>query len=570
MRYGPEQLPNEWRDLLLLVPGYDPIATAPYGCWFDSDEAALRIGFFPDLLKHIEGDMAGKPFALEPWQKAFLANLFGWKCEDSKGREVRRYREALLYVPRKNGKTPLVAGLAVEELTISQERGQQDYIAAGEREQAGMLFRHCRGMVEQEPELKKQFSIYGGGGTAGQSRSIVRNDDQSFLRVVSADADTKHGGNSHLAIIDELHVQPNRDLVDVLRTSTASENRKQPLLIFITTADYDRPSICNEIHDYACKVRDGIIDDPAFLPVIYEAPREADWREESVWRAANPNLGVSVSLAYLRGECKRAQEVPAYENTFRRLHLNQKTSTAEKCISLEQWDAGRQEIDWHLFAGRECYAGFDIGAMSDFTALLLLFPHDDAEPVEVKDGEESKTITRRSYTMRPYFWLPERPRKRDSRMQAQIDAWIKMGLIRVTSGDAVDYAQVLEDICEIDGENYIAGLGFDRGFQGMQIGNNLVARLGEDRVHYITQGIVSLNAPFREFLELLAAGRIYHDGNPVLRWMASNTMAESRGGLIKPSKDMSSEKIDGISAATMAIRVGSVSVGSWYVPGSGL
>ena len=129
--------------------------------------------------------------------------------------------------------------------------------------------------------------------------------------------------NAHGVIIDELHAQPNRELVDVLTTSTGA--RRQPLIVYITTADFNRPSICNEKHEYACKVRDGVLDDPAFLPVIYEADVAADWTSPDVWKQANPNLGISVNLEYLERECRRARETPAYENTFKRLHLNMKT-----------------------------------------------------------------------------------------------------------------------------------------------------------------------------------------------------------------------------------------------------
>ncbi len=320
------KISKKWEALLRLIPGYDPIGTAN-GAWFDAKAAQLALDFFPECLRHIEGDLADKPFVLQPWQQSFVANLIGWKRKDESGRTVRRYRETLLYVPRKNGKPPLAAGVALLIFFTDPERGQQDYIAASDREQAGLLFRHCKGMVEREPALSDRCRIYGGNAAGGQSRSIVREQDGSFLRIVSADAESKHGGNTHLAIVDELHAQPNRDLVDVLQTSMASANRPQPLLICITTADYDRPSICNEKHGYASKVRDGIIQDPSFLPCIYEAGREDKLTDEAVWRKANPNLGVSVSLDFLKRETQRAKDTPAYENTVRQLHLNQITTT---------------------------------------------------------------------------------------------------------------------------------------------------------------------------------------------------------------------------------------------------
>ncbi len=571
-------VPAEWRDLLLLIPGYDSIATAPADCWFDPVAAKIALEFFPECLRHVEGALIGQPFVLERWQQSFIANLQGWKRKDEKGRTVRRYRETLLYVPRKNGKTPLVAGLALEILFTDDEAGQQNYVAAGEREQAGMLFRQCKGMVEREPELDARCKIYGGAGAAGQSKSIVRKNDLSFLRVISADAETKHGGSTHLGIVDELHVQPNRDLIDVLQTSMASANRKQPLLVLVTTADYDRPSICNEKHDYACKVRDGVIDDPGFLPVIYEAKREDKWDDEEVWKKANPNLHVSVSMEYLRRECKHAKEVPAFENTFRRLHLNQITSTAEKCIPMEHWDACAGPIDMDSLMGRECHGGLDIGATSDFTAFVLLFPHDDGETVDVQASDEQtpdgepvmQTIVRRSYTLLPFFWLPAEPVRRDKRMQAQIDAWCKSenALIRVTPGNVVDYDQVLEDMLEITNQYGLVSVTFDKGFQGCQMGTNMQKHWG-DRVKWFSQGILSMNAPFREFLELLATKRLHHGGHPVMRWMVSNVMGERRGGLLKPSKDKSPEKIDGVTAATMGIGGASQSSdANWYSPGS--
>lgn len=572
---------QEWADLLRLIPGYDPIATAPDGAWFDAAAAQRAIDFFPACLVHIEGDVAGKPFVLEPWEKSFVANLFGWKMRDLKGRVVRRYRETLLFVARKNGKTPLASGVGLLVFFMDKEPGQQDFIAASTRDQAGKLFRHAKGMVDRQPQLKRRCKIYGGTAPAGQSKSIVREEDNSFLRVISGDAQGEHGGNTHLAIIDELHEQPNRDLVDVLQTSFASEGRSQPLLILITTSDFDRPSICNEKHDYACKVRDGIIDDPRFLPVIYELTREDKWDDEANWHKANPNLGVSVSLDYLRAECKRAKEVPAYENTFRRLHLNQRTTTNEKCIPMDQWDACKRDVDLSELAGRECYGGLDIGSISDLTAFVLHFPHADAETVDVPlvQGEDSpadsesttRTIMRRTYTMLAFFWLPERPVKRDARMMAQIDAWRRQGFIMTTPGDVVDYDQVLADILEIIAPYYLVGVNFDRGFQGVQIGTNLIAHLGEERVRYFSQGILSMAPPFREMLELLAAGRLHHDGNPVMRWMASNTVGERRGGLVKPSKEKSAEKIDGITGGCMGLAWAmSAPAVDWYVPGQGL
>ncbi len=559
--YQPDEIPDEWRELLLLIPGYSSIDTAG-DAFFDADAAQRSIDFFHECVVHVEGALSGKPFILERWQQSFVANLFGWKRVDEFGRTVRRYRETLLYVARKNGKTPLCAGIALLVFFTDGEKGQQGYIAAGDKEQAGLLFRQCKSMVEHEPDLEKRCRIFGGSATAGQAKSIVREADNSYLKIVSADAHTKHGGNTHLAIIDELHVQPNRDLVDVFQSSFSSANRAQPLFVLITTADYDHPSICNEKHDYACKVRDGWkvpegFRDQTFLPVVYEVPRDAKWDDETTWHLANPNLGISKTMTYMRAECLRAKEIPAYENTFRQLDLNQITSTASKCIPMDKWDICRREFDLKAMSGREVHVALDIGATSDFTAMVLLFPEDDGETIEIPtpgdpDGP-TRTIVRRTYKVVSFFWLPEEPVKRDHRMQSVIDGWRKEGYIRTTYGNVVDYDQVLEDMIAILDDFFVLDIAFDRGFQGSQMGNNLMRHYGEHMIVQFAQGVLSFNAPFREMLELLALGRLHHDGNPVLRWMAANVMAERKGGLIKPSKDKSPEKIDGITALCMAM-----------------
>lgn len=540
----PDQIPADLAELLRVIPGYDPLATAGE-CRLDRAAAEAAIGFFPLHLKHVEGEMAGKAFVLERWEQAIIGNLFGWKKLDA-GRIVRRYRESLIYVARKNGKTPLLAGIAILVFFADPEAGQQDYIAAGDREQAGMLFRQAKGMVEQNRELQARCRVYGGNASAGQSRSIVREEDGSFLRVISADADTKHGGNTHLAIIDELHTQPNRDLVDVLQTSMASANRRQPLLICITTADFNRPSICNEKHDYACKVRDNIIEDQSFLPVVYEADNDDPWDNEDVWRKANPNLGVSVSLEYLRRECARAKDTPAYENTFRRLHLNQKTETDTRAIPMDKWDACEAAPQLE----GECFAGLDLSTTTDLTAFVLLFPHEDG-----------------SYSVKPYFWAPrENARKREHRDRVPYLTWERQEFIKLTEGDVIDYDVIRADILQLRDRFNIKEIAADR-WNATQILTQLQGD-GFEIVAY-GQGFKDMTSPTKELLALVTAGRLNHGGNPVLRWMASNLSTEQdAAGNLKPSKKKSTERIDGMVALTMALgRALLRTDDTWYTPG---
>jgi phage terminase large subunit-like protein len=514
-----------------MIPGYDPFATAK-NCEFREDVAQLAIEFFPECLSHIEGIKAGHPFELEDWEKAIVANLFGWFRPDG----TRRYRECLIFVPRKNGKTPLASGIGIYHIFCDPERGQQNYIAASTREQAGLLFRHCRGMVEQEDELDSRCRIYGGNAPGGQSQSIVREDVGSFLKVIAGDTKVgKHGRNANLVIVDELHEQQTADLVETLRTSMASANKPQPLLIYTTTSDYERPSICNEIHLHACKVRDGLIEDFAFLPVIYEATKDEDWTDSKVWEKANPNLGVSVSEEYLKRECERAKESPAYENTFKRLHLNIRTEQAERLLPIEKWDACMVD-ELPDLTGKRCWCGLDIGSTGDFTAFVAVFHVENR------------------FAMVPIFWIPQAAAtKRRGNMGAVYKGWEDAGLLRITPGNEVEYARVENDIVEFASKHGMVELAIDRLFQGASICQTLGEKHGLP-VFAHGQGFTSMALPTRQFLEMVGNGTVMHDGNAVLRWMVSNLAGKSdEAGNCKPDKKRSAEKIDGVVAAIMGL-----------------
>lgn len=517
-----------------LIPGYNPFANAGE-CWFDVQAAQKAVEFFPACLKHVEGAVAGKPFVLEPWQQAVIGNLFGWLRKDDHGRTIRRYRECLLYVARKNGKTPLIAGLGAYVFFCDSERGQQDYIAAADREQAGMLFRHLKGMVEQEPEMSRRCRIYGGNASAGQSRSIVRESDGSFLRVVSADADTKHGGNPHLIVIDELHAQPDAELYDVLHTGMASQNRAQPLFICLTTADYDRPSVCNERHEYACRVRDGLVNDQTFLPVVYETLPEDDWKSPEVWAKANPNLGVSVSLDYLKAECEKAQQIPRLENTFKRLHLNIRTQNDERWLSLDSWDASDCEVDAQELVGKPCWCGLDLSTTTDISAFVMVFHRGQS-----------------AYDVLAKFWIPkENAHDRSKRDHVDYDSWLQQGLMTSTPGNSIDYDIIRRDINELGKIYEIREIACDR-WNATQI----IGQLDGDgfQIFAFGQGYKDMTSPSKELERAIISGDIATNHNPVLRWMVGNVATETdAAGNIKPTKQKSTERIDGVVAMVMGI-----------------
>jgi phage terminase large subunit-like protein len=252
-------------------------------------------------------------------------------------------------------------------LFVDGEPGAEIYGAASEYGQACMVFDQAMGMVRQNPVMAADCKMY-----LGQSKAIVSRDDPlTVYRVIAYSPKSLHGGNTHVAVVDELHCLPNRELVDVLNTSKGS--RLQPIQIYLTTADYERPgSVCNEIHDKAKAVRDGSWDDPTFLPIIYEAAKDDDWTDPAIWAKANPNLGISFPQTYLEEQVHEAKRVPGFENSVKRLHLNIRTEQADKWISLAEWDRAKPfTFDPDELLGKECQAGFDLGYVSDLTVVSL-------------------------------------------------------------------------------------------------------------------------------------------------------------------------------------------------------
>jgi len=278
-------------------------------------------------LTHTKGPFGGQPFNLRPWQKRDIVRpLFRTKPDG-----LRQYRTCLLMMPRKNGKSELAAGFALQGLAFDGEIGGEVYSCAADLEQAAIVFNVAEQMVRADPELLDAIEII-----HSQLRMVHRASG-TFYRAISAEAYNKHGFNASRIIYDELHAAPSRELYDVLTTSMGA--RAQPLLIAISTAGYDKHSILWELYDHARKVTENPSLDPTFLPILYEAAADADWTDEKVWHQANPALGDFRSLEDMRILCARAQQIPALEMTFRRLYLNQWTESAERWVSLADWDA---------------------------------------------------------------------------------------------------------------------------------------------------------------------------------------------------------------------------------------
>jgi len=509
--------------------GYDPTRGITWNLAGEDGDAQFEwhqelaqraVNFFPSMLTHVKGHSG--PLVLSDWQADFIATMYGWMRPDGS----RRYREAICAVPRKNGKSTICAGIALYELCCSGEKGPEVYSAAGSRDQATMTFDPASHMVRQNPALSKRLKVI------GSTKRILYQEKAGVYRAIPAEAATSHGFNPSAVIFDELHTQPNRDLYDVLKTGQGA--RRNPLFVSITTAGNDRHSICWEVWDYARKVREGLIDDPHFLPLLYELPEGADWLDEDVWHAVNPNLGTSISLEFLREECKRAQEVPAYENTFRNLYLNQWTEASCRWLSSESWkNCNHRTVD---LLGMECYGGLDLSSTRDLTALVLAFPWGDEIVFECR------------------FWVPEESlRQRAHRDRVPYDQWAKDGWIIPTPGGSVDYDFIRKELGEIRTKYNLVTLAMDP-WNATQ----LAQQLTEDGIEVVEfrQGYASMSSPAKSFETHVVAGDFNHQGNPVLAWCVSNTVIDTDpAGNIKPTKAKSTERIDGTVAAIMAVGV---------------
>lgn len=487
--------------------------------YFDDAAADRACRFFETCLTHTKGEWAGQPFKLSQWQAdKIIRPLFGWKRADG----TRRYRTAYIQIPRKAGKSTLSAGIALYLLMADGEPGAEIYSAAADREQANIVFEMAKGMADASPALRKRVETY--------RRAMIVPSTASSYKVLSADASTKHGFSAHGIIFDELHAQPNRELWDVLTTSTGA--RRQPLCVAITTAGYDKHSICYELYDYACKVRDGIIDDPAFLPVIYEAKPDDDWQSPATWEKAHPGLNISVKLDYFEQEAAKAAQMPSYENTFKRLLLNIWTEQDVRWIGMDAWDKCQNEMPG--LVGRTCYAALDLSTTTDITALVLAFPIDG------------------TIHLLPFFWVPdENIRKRVDRDRVPYDVWARKGLILTTPGRVIDYDRIRDKINLLAELYRIKEIAVDR-WNATQLATQLEGD-GFEMIGF-GQGFASMSAPTKELERRILDGTLNHGNHPVLRWMASNvTVEHDAAGNVKPSKKKSTERIDGMVATIMAL-----------------
>jgi phage terminase large subunit-like protein len=491
------------------------------GIWFDQEAADRALAFFP-YLRHSKGEWAGQPFELEPWQSFIVGSLFGWKRRSD---NTRRFRRAYLSVARKNGKTQLAAGIGLYLAFFDDEPGAEVYAAATKRDQAKICWSEAQRMVQRTPQLSRMVTAL--------AHNLHRTDTHSKFEPVSSDYNSLDGLNCHGAIIDEYHAHPSGALADVLESSTGA--RRQPLMFYTTTAGVDNESACRDLDLDAQRVLEGLAEDDSLFAYIARIDPDDAWDNPEAWPKANPNLNVSIKLDSLVEQCERAKRITREQNEFRRKRCNQWTEQVERWLDLAAWDAcdAPPEVE----PGQPCFYGLDLSSKTDLTAGIAIFPPDDP------DGYWDVLCD---------FWMPEENvDEKTKRDRAPYQAWIDAGYIETTEGNITDYDVIREHVKD-DGLTYeIQEIPYDP-WNATQ----LATQLGSDgaTVVPLPQGYAHLSEPSKFLEGLILSGRLRHGGHPVLRWMAANVaIQKGPNESIRPVKDKSTGRIDGIVALVMAI-----------------
>jgi phage terminase large subunit-like protein len=491
--------------------------------YYDEEAAERAVQFIENFCTHVKGELAGKPFILEEWQKAdIIRPLFGWKVEAT---GLRKYRTCYVEIPRKNGKSNLAAAIALYLLFADGEPGAEVISAAGDRGQANIVFNIAQEMIKNNKHLRNRAKV-------------LRNKIEfksSWYKSISAEAYTKHGLNCHGIIFDELHTQPNRELWDVLTTSVGA--RRQPVVISLTTAGHDRSSVCYEMHEYSQQLLNGTLIDETFLPVLYKADEGDDWTDPETWKKANPGYGSICNENYFTDAVKKAKSNPSIINSFLRLHLNIWTSAETAWIPDDIYMKGAKEIPFEKLPSLPCYAGLDLASTQDLTAFAMLFRDEELDCF---------------YLLTHQFVNSEKAHSK--KLAAGIDyvQFSRDGDITITPGNVTDYRVVKEYILDQCAKYDIREIGYDPKFS-----TYIVAELTEDDITMLpmAQNITSMNGPTKELEMAIMQEKVIHGGNRCLRWQFGCAIIYTDNNdnkrVIKEQKE--NKKVDGVIASIIAM-----------------
>lgn len=489
---------------------------------FDVERATRICFFFEHFLHHSKGELAGKLFTLAPWQRWALGQIFGWVRPNG----LRWYERADLWLPRKNGKSTLCAGVAIYLLAFDGEPGAQVISQANEKAQAKTVLDEAMSMVEKSPDLSERLQLFRGVS------SILDPLTASAYWAVSGKGKTKDSYNLHGLVSDEIHELRDHDLYDKLTTSMGS--RRQPLHFNISTAGEDPTTIGAHEYDIDKKIVKGEVSLPHRFVMICEARENDDWRDEKVWRGVNLNWGVSLIPERVRSEFDQAVVDPAKESMFKRYRLNIWTSSTITWMDMDAWNLCSDDVPDAELEGQPCWGGVDLSSRIDLTARVLVFRVGD------------------KYVLRPRVWVPgDNIIEKEKRDKVPYRLWAKQKLLTLCDGNVIDYTEIEDDLKNCAERYAVTECAFDP-----QGSNMLVQRLQDAGINCVEviQTTKYLSHPTKELKALVKQRRIMHGGNPILKWMIRNARAWMDGNEnIRLSKKSSTSRIDAVAATVTAM-----------------
>lgn len=521
------------------------------GAWFDHAKANAVVARWPDIFRLTDDRFDGVPFKLLLWQEITVRLLVGWKkpievvdplTHKPAVEHVRLFRRLDLWIPRKNGKSEFLAALAVLFFVMEPVSGGQGFVFGLNEDQGRIPFAKMQAIIDKAVGIKED--------AAGNER-VINNDKSIYVRATGAlcqlltgTPDGKHGRSPTVIVGDEIHEWRTRELADTLRQGTGA--RLQPIELYASTAGRKQNRVGYEWFEESMAIVRGDLDDPTTLVVAFAINDEDDWEDEATWRKANPSLGLTPTLDYLRGEYKKAKGKPAAEAVFKCYHLNLWVDSVSGWIPRAKWDACTKDpTSWrdlyNKHKGRKAFVTCDVSSTRDITCRMIVLPPDD----EVTE-----------WVFIPQFWIPEATLEARASEDRRVDwhKWIKDGALHTTPGDFVDQRHVLEAI-ESAGKDFDLQLfGYDPWNAGKLISDLQADGLDAEKMVEMRQGHGTLGEPTKELERLIFAQKIEHGGHPVLSWMMGHCVVRFDLNLnYVPDKKHSLDKIDGVVAAVMGI-----------------
>ncbi|WIH86311.1 terminase large subunit [Brachyspira pilosicoli] len=527
-----------------------------YPFYFDEDEAKPPITFIQSLV-HTKGEWANHNIILEPWEQFIIASIFGWRRKENK---LRRYKKAYVQVSRKNGKTTFASGIGNYCFFCDSpaEAGVEIYYIATKKDQAKIAWSESERQIRKAKALNKEAITY------KQTSTITKKKDTaSKSKPLGQDSNTEDGLNPHLVIVDEYHAHPDNELLNVLESGMGA--RRQPLVFIITTAGFNKTSVCFSEYEYAKKILDGSNTNDEYFTIIYEPDNINDvWvfiseykeklmKKEDVSKQeelinkiifqANPNINVSVKDSYLKSRLLEGLDKPVQRTDILTKNLNVWTQASEVWISSDRWLKSylHQNININELKGKRACIGLDLATTRDIAAYVLCFDTVDNDP----------------YILLPRFFMPkENIRQRSKEDRVPYELWASQGLITLTNGDIIDFDIIESSILKDARDFEIIEIAYDP-WKAIEIVTHLKNegfKMTEVRQSFAVGGLSEGTSLFEKTID---ERKLLHGNNPVLNWMISccEVRTDGRDNYLptKPDRQRSYKRIDGVVASIMAL-----------------